>query len=47
MMLLRAPELLAIALCSGSAESELDPVDTMDGIIAGELHRSGKESAVV
>ena len=45
MMLLCSPELLALALCAGSAESELDPVDTIDGAIAGELHGAGRESA--
>jgi hypothetical protein len=45
MMLLSSPELLALALCSGSAESELDTVDILNGAIAGELHGAGRESA--
>ena len=45
MMLLLALELLAIALCSGSARSEPGPNDTTTGAIADELRGAGRESA--
>ena len=47
MMLLLALELLAIALCSGSARSEPGPNDTTTGAIADELRGAGRESAAV
>ena len=43
MMLLLALELLAIALCSGSARSEPGPNDTTTGAIADELRGAGRE----
>ena len=46
-MLLLAPELLAIALCAESAESELGPVDIINGLIAGKLHGAVRASAAV
>ena len=45
MLLLLALELLAIALCSGSARSELGPSYTTTGAIADELRSAGRESA--
>ena len=36
LLMLLAPELLAIALRSGPAASELDPVDTTSGPISGK-----------
>ena len=44
MMLLPRSELLALALCSGFAKSELGPIDTIDGAVADELHSAGRES---
>ncbi len=36
-MLLLAPELIAIALCFGSAGMELGPVDAIGGVNIGKL----------
>ena len=44
-MLLLAPELLAIAVCAGSADSELGPFDTAGGLIAGKLYGGARASA--
>ena len=41
-MLLLAPEQLSIAVCAGSAESELGPVDTIDGLVTGKLHGAAR-----
>ena len=46
-MLLLAPELLSIALCAGSVESELGPVDSMDGLITDELQAAARVSAAL
>ena len=42
---LLTPGLLAIALCSATARSELGPVDTINGLIAGKLHGAPRASA--
>jgi hypothetical protein len=44
-MLLLAPELLSIALCAGLAGSELGPVDTINGRIAGKLYGAARAIA--
>ena len=41
-MLLLAPELLSIAVCAGSAGSELDTVDTIGMPIAGKLNGAAR-----
>ena len=46
-MLLLAPELLAIVLCAGSVESELDPVNIIDGLVLGKLNGAVRASAAV
>ena len=46
-MLLLAPELLSIALCAGSVESELGPVDSMDGLITDKLQAAARVSAAL
>ena len=45
-MLLLAPELLAIAVCAGSAESELSPIDTTDGLINDKLYGAARANAL-
>ena len=45
-VLLLAPELLVIALCSGTAESELNPVDIMDGANVAKLSSAARASAL-
>ena len=37
-MLLLPPELLSVALCAGSVEGELDPVDTISGLDTDKLY---------
>ena len=44
-MLLLAPELLAIALCFGSAGIELDPIDTINEVNLGKLVGDMRASA--
>jgi hypothetical protein len=46
-MLLLAPELLSIAVCVGSAGSELGPVDTINGLARHKLYSAVRASAVV
>ena len=46
-MLLLAPELLAIALCAGTAESELGPVDITIGVIFRKLYGAVRARAAV
>ena len=46
-MLLLAPEVLTVALCFTSAESELDAIDTMDMAIAGKLNGATRARATV
>jgi hypothetical protein len=47
MMLLLAPELLAIELCAGSLESELGPIASMDELITDELQGAARVSAAL
>ena len=44
-MLLLATELLAIAVCASSADSELCPGDTTGGLIADKLYGSARTNA--
>ena len=46
-LLLLAPELLAIALCAGTAESELGPVDITIGAIFRKLYGAVRARAAV
>ena len=45
-MLLLAPELLAIVVCAGSAESELGPINAIDGLIIGKLYGAARAKAL-
>ena len=45
MMLLLAPQLLLIAVCLGSAESKLDPINIIDGLVLGKLNGAVRASA--
>ena len=44
-MLLLAAELLSISVCLGSAEGELGPFDTTDGLVRGKLYGAMRASA--
>ena len=46
-MLLLAPELLAITVCAGSAEIELGPINSMDGLIIDKLEGAVRVSAAL
>ena len=46
-MRLLAPELLSIALCAGSVESELGLIDTIGGVNVGKLYGDTQASAAV
>ena len=45
-MLLLAPELLVIAVCAGSAESELGPINAIDGLIVDKLYGAARAKAL-
>ena len=46
-MLLLAPELTVIALCIGTAGSELNPFNTIDGVNVAEQYGAVRASAAV
>ena len=46
-MLLLAPELLSIAVCSGLAQADLGPVDTTNGLVRYKLCGAVRASAAV
>ena len=46
-MLLLAPELLSIAVCSGSAQAGFSPVNTINGLVRGKLYGAMRASAAV
>jgi hypothetical protein len=43
-MLLLAPELLPIAVCSGSDGSKLGTVDSINGLVTGECRSAARAS---
>jgi len=47
MMLLLAPQLLLIAVCLGSAESKLDPINIINGLVLGKLNGAVRASAAM
>ena len=46
-MLLLAPELLSIAVRSGSAQADLGPIDITNGLVRDKLYGAVRASAAV